>query len=206
MSNTSGTIAVNSGSSGTVTVGGTGALWANSANLTVGGAGSGRLFVNTGGRVTVGGTTTVGGSGSIIMGGGTLEFGSMSLTDYPQITGSSGTLIGSLGNFSGFTDVSTLPAVPSLPGINTAGVVVTNSGVMYGNAILNHGLHNLAAGEVETSGSERMRSLATEPTADRSPTSARKFASPGRPSTPQPEMSRAAGSSLPMAGGRIRAR
>ena len=83
-----GYIGYSSGSTGTVTVDGTGSTWANSSDLYVGNPGTGTLNITNGGEVSVTGTTSVGSAGRINFGttGGTLT---------------SGTLLGSLTKFTG---------------------------------------------------------------------------------------------------------
>lgn len=70
VSNTTGSIAANSGSSGTVTIKDSGSTWTNTASLYVGGGsvaagGAGSLAVNTGSLVTVGNTLKIWGAGVV---------------------------------------------------------------------------------------------------------------------------------------------
>lgn len=82
--NGDGRIAVNGGSTGTVTVGGTDARWMNNASLYVGGSstgagGTGLLDINPGGTVSVVNTFVLRPSGTTNLAGGTLSAGSVDL-------------------------------------------------------------------------------------------------------------------------------
>ncbi len=83
-----GYLGYNAGSTGTVTVDGTGSKWTNSGSLTIGSGGTGTLKITNGSTVSVSGTTTVGANGAINFGsnGGTLTTGSL-YAGAPQLSG-----------------------------------------------------------------------------------------------------------------------
>ena len=142
---------------GTATVTGAGSTWTNSDDLVVGDEGSGTLNIETGGLVTVGFTTTIGTQGTINLTGGTLQFGSMSLTDLARINGVSGTLRGTLEPITGFNSLSNLSLSNLAPAVSIDEVAMLNQGVLFGSGLTGLRLTNDAAGEVEAITGERMR-------------------------------------------------
>ena len=78
----------NTGSTGSVTIDGTGSKWTNTGSLIIGGSGAGTLNITNGSSVSATGTTTVGTQGVINFGanGGTLTTGSL-YAGAPQLSG-----------------------------------------------------------------------------------------------------------------------
>lgn len=141
-------------SRGTVTVTGAGSVWENQGNLTFG-AGVGTLFVESGGSVISYGTTSIGTNASVILNGGRFEFGTMNLAGLNRISGTSGSLAGTI-NHSGYTNVASLTEFQG-SSLDMTDVSLWNSGGLYGDASLGCSLVNRAGGVVQTVGSERMR-------------------------------------------------
>ena len=159
-------IASASGSLGRVTVNEAGTL-AVTGTLRVGNAGDALLEITdnegtlglglgTPGLVTVTGAVTIGGLGSIDMDGGRLEFGSMSIDDFGQITGNSGSLAGDLDPLTGVNDAAALPAALSGSGLDVSEVRLVNNGLLFGAGSVDVALNNSTIGEVETSIGDRL--------------------------------------------------
>ena len=143
----SGVIGNFSDSVGIVTVTGTGSTWTNSTNLLVGISGQGTLNINNGGLVTVGSNTSINASSSVVMGGGRFEFGTIDLTSYARISGTSGELAGVIP-LSGFNTLAVLVPLPS--SIDVSEVQIINNGVLFGTGVVGPALVNSSTGELRT--------------------------------------------------------
>jgi len=146
-----------SNSVGTVTVTGPGSTWTNSSDLIVGSEGNGTLYVNESGLVTVAGTTSINATSSVVMGGGRFEFGTIDLTSFARIGGTSGELAGNLPALNGYNDTGTLPASLGSTTLDLSEVLLTNHGILFGSGSFDVGLSNSVNGEIETSQGERLR-------------------------------------------------
>ncbi len=159
VTSTTGVIGDQSGSSGTATVTGTDSRWLVSDLLKVGSGGSAILDIVNGGRVSVapGGTTAIEAGSSVHISGASsrFEFGQTTIAEFARITGSSGSLAGTI-NHAGYTNVASLNSLQN-PNLDMSDVNLVNSGGLHGNAALQNSLTNTLSGEVETIGSERMR-------------------------------------------------
>ena len=89
------------------------------------------------------------------MDGGRLEFGTMSLSDFNLISGTSGSLKGMV-NHNSYTDVGSLLSFTE-SSLSLDDVTLSNVGTLYGNANINGALENQTYGEIETLAGERMR-------------------------------------------------
>ena len=159
VSNTSGCVGYDSGSTGMVTISGAGSTWTNNGSLYVGSQGTGTV-TQTGGTNTVAGALYLGrystGSGTYALNGGVLVLSALS--------GGSGT---AAFNFGGGTlranaaFSSTLPMALTGTGgnanIDTADYAVTLSGQLAGPA----GLNKLGAGTLTLSGANTYNGLTT---------------------------------------------
>jgi autotransporter family porin len=139
VSNTDGYIGLDSGSTGSVTVDGTGSSWINSAQLSVGNSGNGTLGITNGGAVSntsgyIGnnsgstGSVTVDGTGSRWTNSGALYVGrqgsgTLRITNGGAVSNTSG----SIGNNSGSTGSATVDGTGSR-WTNSAQLSVGNSG------------------------------------------------------------------------------
>lgn len=126
----------------------------NNLQLGTPAGGTGVLNINDG-TVRVAGNTTISPVSRVEINGGRFEFGSISMTDMARISGSSGSLAGTIGN-AGYTNVASLTPLQNTS-FDMTDVSLVNSGGLYGNAALGASLNNTATGEVETIGAERMR-------------------------------------------------
>ncbi len=148
-----------------VSVTGSGSIWNLSDALVVGFGDrhNADLYIQDGGKVTVGGTTKIASEfnvwrgGRVHMSGSTsrFEFGQTSLSEFERIYATGGSLAGNLGN-SGYTHVTDFTTSMS-SNVNVDEVKVLNSGTLYGDGAIRFGLNNTASGEVETSAGDRMR-------------------------------------------------
>lgn len=156
---TSGVIGHQSGSAGAVTVTGDDSRWQISDALTVGNSGSATLDIQDGGKVSVGpgGSTYIGAGGSVQISGqdSRFEFGQATMATFNQISGTGGSLAGTIDNsaYSAASDYTT----PISSSVNLDDVRLVNSGKLYGDGSIRFGLENTSTGEVETSAGERMR-------------------------------------------------
>lgn len=153
VNSTRGFIATQLGSFGRVSLE-SGGRW-NMGDLAVGADGTGRLDIDSGGLVSVSGTTSISTSGSVFLTGGTFQFGNTSLIELTRVDGTGGAMAGNV-NHESYTDVSTLDGLQR-PLIDMTDVVLTNSGVLYGDAALGSSVINLSTGELQAVAGERLR-------------------------------------------------
>ncbi len=171
------TVGLSSPADGTATVNGANSHWQITGNLSVSNTGSGTLNVDGGGKVSVTGTTTLPNPAGVInLNGGRFEFGTMTVGDFQQVNGVSGSLAGDLGTqaVTGLNDIaSTADGDLFVIGLkplqqqfsNIAGAVDTseviygagNSGLLFGDGVSPYALTNNTQGEVEVITGERMR-------------------------------------------------
>jgi T5SS/PEP-CTERM-associated repeat protein len=141
------------GSTGTATVNGTNSKWTNSGDLSVGFEGAGTLNVNNGGLVSVGGTTSINAVSQVNLNGGRFEFGTTDQTSFKRINAVSGSLAGTL-NVSGLNAASSFTALTN--GADSSGVIVVNSGRLFGDGLLGASVVNLSNGEIRVSSNQFM--------------------------------------------------
>jgi fibronectin-binding autotransporter adhesin len=155
VTNTNGAIGRFSGSSGTVTVTGAGSKWLNSGFLTIGEAGTGSLSVQNSGLVIVGGNTTISSTGSVNLNGGRFEFGTTDQNSFRRINAVSGSLAGNV-NLSGLNAASSFAAL-SNNSVDSSGVNLVNTGMLYGNGLLGSRVTNQSSGEIRAGSGEWLR-------------------------------------------------
>jgi hypothetical protein len=126
-------------------------------NLNLGSVSGTAGIVEIGGNgvVNVTGNTTITASSEVVLDGGRFEFGTMDMAGMSRISGTSGSLAGTI-NHTGYTNVASLTAFQGSSLVMTD-VIHWNSGGLYGNAALGNSIVNTSSGEVETLGTERMR-------------------------------------------------
>lgn len=99
--------------------------------------------------------TTIGSNGSVFLDGGTFDSGVIDRSSFDRISGTSGTVRGSL-RVTGYNDINDLEDV-SIENLDTAEIRYGNSGVIFGDGISTRGMDNLNGGEVRVAAGQWQR-------------------------------------------------
>ena len=144
-----------SSGNGSVAVMDSGSHFEIASNLHVGQSGLGELTISDNGLVTVAGSTNIGDNGSVSLNGGRFEFGTMSLSHFNAVTGTSGSMKGTV-NHSSYTNAASLQSFMGSQ-FDFSDVTLANDGTLFGNASLEGSVVNKSGGELETLTGERLR-------------------------------------------------
>ena len=142
--------------SGSILVDGSGSqLNVTNYDLVIGETGQGDLTISNNGLVTVADETIIGTNGSVNLNGGRFEFGTMSLSHFNAVTGTNGSMKGTV-NHSSYTNAASLQSFVGSQ-FDLSDVTLANNGTLFGNASLQGSVENKSGGELETLAGERLR-------------------------------------------------